>query len=128
MEFETQHKAFFATLIMDPTGKQLQTIEEHLENMKTPMVWASQSEIQATVELYSVPLYLYTQTPDKHGYHWLHYKPRLSLDSTGKQRHIELAHPGSVHFDLIVDADTMNPSLNPPQLTGMTTVRPVVLD
>ena len=34
-------------------------MENHLHNMKRPMVGATQMEIQAAVELYSLPIYIY---------------------------------------------------------------------
>ena len=124
VEYESQHEQLFAPLIIDPTGKQ--TFADHLRNVKNPTAWASQIELQAAAELYSIPLYLYTQTPDKSDYHWLCYKSATSSTPIVKPNHIELAHPAGIHFDLIVDAATMAPSQIPPQLTGKNVVDPIV--
>ena len=80
------------------------------------MVWATQMELQAAVELYAVPLYLYTHTPDKKSYHWLCYTQWMRSATYIKHDHIELAHPGSIHFDCIIDATTMTASQSRPQL------------
>ena len=102
VKFEAQHKPLFTAPVILPIGKQ--TFEAHQQNVMKPMVRASQIELQAAVELYSVPLYLHTQTSEKYGYHWLYYEQKTSLAPIVKHHHIELAHPASVHFDLTVDA------------------------
>ena len=45
------------------------TIEERIANMCTPGEWATQVEIQAATEVYSIFIYLYTLTPTKKSYH-----------------------------------------------------------
>lgn len=113
-KFEAENEHQFAALLIDPTGRQ--TIGQHIESINKPRVWASQIELQAAAEFYRIPLYLYSPTPDKRGYHWLCYQPRTS-SPTVTRSHIELAHPASIHFDLIVDAATMTPSQIPPQMS-----------
>jgi len=103
------------------------TVQQHTEVMKNSRVWATQVEIQAAVEVYGVPLYLFTQTPTRNSYHWLCYTPRTRAAPTIPQTHLELAHPLSVHFDAITDVTTNKPSTVPPQLTGKTDVHPGVL-
>ena len=105
VEFIADHQTLFSPILIDPEG--METMDDHLLNMKKPMVWATQVEIQAAVELYALPLYLYTQTPDKRSYHWLHYTQWMHSATCIKHNHIELAHPGSTHFDCIIDAATL---------------------
>ena len=87
------------------------------------------TEIMAAVDLYRVPLYLYTLTPSKMSYHWQCYSPSEATDHGRKPRysHVELAHPMAIHFDVIVDANTNLPSLTTPQLTGNTSFHPDIL-
>lgn len=119
VEFISHHKTQFTALIMGPREE---TIDHHIANMRTPMFWASQVEIQAAADLYGVPLYIYTETPDKTTYYWLHYTQRMQSASFVKYSHLELAHPASVHFDCVVDETTSQPCLVPPKLSGKTSL------
>ena len=101
------------------------SIDEHLATIRLPGKWATQVEIQAASELYGTPLYLYTLTPSTKHYHWLCFTPKS--DSTPRlTNHIELAHPGRVHFEVVLDVTACKPSLTSPQLTGKSVVRPGV--
>lgn len=122
VEMMKQNPEIFIALL--PPGR---TIQQHIEVMKTSRVWATQVEVQAAVEVYGVPLYLFTQTPTRNSYHWLRYTPRTQAVPTIPETHLELAHPLSVHFDAVIDATTSKPSRVPPQLTGKTDVHPGVL-
>ena len=81
-----------------------------------------QVEIQATVEVYRVPLYLFTQTPTRNSYHWLCINSTRTQASTIPQTHLKLTHPLSVHIDAITDTTT-----NKPRLTDKTDLYPFVL-
>ena len=120
VQFISNHRTHFSALVINPQGEE--TIEHHIQNMKKPTFWASQVEIQAAADLYGVPLYIYTQTPDKTTYYWLHYTQRMQCPSFIKHRHLELAHPASRHFDCIVDTTTSQPCLIPPRLSGKTSL------
>ena len=88
------------------------------------------AEIMAAVELYGVPLYLYTLTPSRTSYHWQCYSPEQPEGHEVRQTphgHIEVAHPMAIHFDVILDGNTGLPSLTPPQLTGKTSIHPDIL-
>ena len=124
VNFISGNKQLFEPLVIDPSGRE--TIDLHIQTMKKPMVWATQVELQAAVELYGVPLYLFTETPDKKSYQWLCYSKWTKSSKSVPHTHIELAHPGSVHFDCIVDATTNQTSTNPPQLSGNNAFPPVV--
>ena len=87
---------------------------------------ATEVEIQAATEVYVVHLYLYTLAPSKTSYHWLCYTPK-QISNIEVSRHIELAHPLRIHFDIILDATTYKLSLTPPQLTGESVIHPGVL-
>ena len=110
VEFIADHQTLFSAILIDPEG--METMDDHLLNMKKPMVWATQVEIQAAVELYALPLYLYTQTPDKRSYHWLHYRQWMHSANCIKHSHIELAHLGSTHFDCIINAAVLKVCFN----------------
>ena len=45
--FIANHQTLFSCLLIDPDGNE--TMEDHLQKMKKPMVWATQMEIQAAV-------------------------------------------------------------------------------
>ena len=93
------------------------TLVDHLESVRKPMVWASQVEIQAAVDLYGVPIYLFTPNTSGPGYHWQCYSKRTFAVPELRHHHIELAHQSSVHFDCIVDATIMRPCTVPPRLS-----------
>ena len=114
LTFIEDHKALFTPLLIEPNGKR--SMDDHLQDMKRPRVWATQMEIQAAVELYGLPIYLYTQTPDRTMYRWLHYTQCMQGATNIRHNHFELAHPGSIHFDCVVDAATLTVSQTPPQL------------
>ena len=125
VNFISDNKLLFEPLVIDPIGRE--TIDLHIQKMKNPMVWATQVELQAAVELYGVPLYLFTQTPDKKSYRWLCFTKGTKSSKCVAHTHIELAHPGSVHFDCIVDATTNEISTTPPQLPGNNGLQPPVV-
>ena len=54
--FIENHKALFTLLLIEPDEKP--SMDEHLQDMKRPRVWATQMEIHAVVELYGLPIYL----------------------------------------------------------------------
>ena len=108
VEHIAQNPTQFAPLLI-----QKFSIDEHLATIRLPGKWATQVDIQTASELYGTPLYLYTLTPSTKHYHWLCFTPKS--DSTPRlTHHIELAHPGRVHFE--VDVTTCKPSLTSPQL------------
>ena len=111
VDYITLNATKFAPLLFQ------ETIGQHITSMKTSGKWATQVEIQAATKVYCAPIYLYTLTPSKKSYHWLQYTPRHASEPT-ITRHIELAHPLCVHFEVILDATTHKPSLTPPKLTG----------
>ena len=121
VEYVADNPNIFAPLV---TGQS--SVEQHLVNMSTPGVWATQVEIQAATEVYGVPLYL---KPSTTSYHWHCYSPRIRSQQYTVERinHIELAHPQQVHFEVVLDATTNKPCHTPPKLTGTTTVHPTVL-
>ena len=82
------------------------TLSEHLESMKKPFVWGTQLKLQAAADYYEMCIYLLTKRQQQERYHWHRYTPRNSAP-TDNLPHIELAHPGSVHFDPILDAATL---------------------
>ena len=65
--------------------------------------WGTQVELHAAMEMYSTSLSQYTLTPTKNSYHWICYSPKTRPVT---QKHIELAYPSGVHFDVVVDATT----------------------
>ena len=52
VNFISDNKLLFEPLMIDPIGRE--TIDLHIQKMKNPMVWATQVELQAAVELYGV--------------------------------------------------------------------------
>ena len=86
-------------------------MDDHLQDMKRPRVWATQIEIQAAVELYSVPIHLYTQTTS---YHWLSYTQWMQGANNIRHNHIELVHPGSTHFHCAMVQTKLTVSQTPP--------------
>ena len=117
------------TVCTDPAMDQTQAASDPQPQAATkdPMVWASQVEIQAAVDLYGVPIYLFTPNVSGSGYHWYCYSKRTLAAPELKHHHIELAHQYSVYFHCIVDATTRKPCTVPPQLTGEDVYYPHVL-
>ena len=118
VQFISDHKDHFSALVIDPEGTE--TTESHITKMKKPMLWASQVELQPAADFYAIPIYIYTQTLDKTGYHWLQYTPRMKSAPYINHTHLELAHRHSIHFDCIADDRTKQSHEVPPLLTGMT--------
>ena len=83
--------------------------------MKKPFVWGTQLELQAAADYYEMCIYLLTKRQQQERYHWHRYTPRNSAVPTDNLPHIELAHPGSVHFDPILDAATLQIPKSVPQ-------------
>lgn len=92
------------------------SMDEHIQQMAKPCVWATQVELQAAANCYSKEIFVLTETPQKDSYHWMSYKPRIG----SKQGHIQLAHFSSVHFDPVIDVVTQKLPQSPPQLGGST--------
>ena len=116
VEFITANTKLFDILVISADNNY--TLTTHLENVRKPMVWASQVEIQAAADLYGVPIYLFTPKPSGLGYHWYCYNKRTLSVPLFKYSHIELAHKSGIHFDCIVDATSLRPCVVPPLLTG----------
>ena len=74
--FVGENKGFIFAHIIELKGKT--TIEQYGESMRWPKIWESQVEIQAAMELYGAPLYLYIQTPENTTCHLLGCPCRLS--------------------------------------------------
>ena len=115
VEFISDNTHLFHFLVINENENY--TLVRHLESVRKPMVWASQVEIQAAVDLYGVPIYLFTPNTSGPGYHWQCYSKRTFAVPELRHHHIELAHQSSVHFDCIVDATTMRPCTVPPRLS-----------
>ena len=100
-----------STTVLTPTILQnLSTMSSKttiLESMKKPFVWGTQLELQAASDYYKMCIYLLTKREQEERYHWHRYTPRTSAVAADNLRHIELAHPRSVHFDPILDAATL---------------------
>lgn len=126
VQFITDHAHLFHSLLI--TNDRNYTLQDHLQSMKNPAVWATQLEIQAAVDLYGVPLYLFTPVLSGRGYQWYHYSKRTFAVPQIEYDHIELAHRSGNHFDCIVDADTLKPSTVPPLLQGTQDSYPHVLE
>ena len=120
VNYITKNSATFAPLVIRGNT----TIEEHITKMQVPGEWATQVELQAATEVYDTSLYLYTLTPTRKSYHWICYTPKTRRVG---QKHIELAHPSGVHFEVVVDATTNKTSQIPPILTGETVIHPGIL-
>ena len=56
------------------------------------------NELQAALALSKLALYLYTLTTNQRSYHWMCYAQWMKNATHQKQSHIELDHPGSIHF------------------------------
>ena len=125
VEFITANTSLFDILVISSDNNY--TLTTHLENVRKPMVWALQVEIQAAADLYSVPIYLFTPKPTGSGYHWYCYNKRTLAVPQLKYSHIEMAHKSGVHFDCIVDATSLRPCTVPPLLTGEHTYHEDVL-
>ena len=96
------------------------TLTDHLKRMRNPSTWGTQVELQAAADYYKTCIYLLTKRGQQDRYGWLVYKPRnCSMPADGFP-HIELVHPGSVHFDAVVDAATLLSPKSVPQLDGVT--------
>ena len=95
---------FEALVISDHTSY---TLLDQLESMKHPMVWATQVETQAAVDLYGIPVYLFTPNLSGSRYQWYHYNKRTLAVPHIQYHHLELAHCHGNHFDCIVDAATV---------------------
>ena len=115
VEFISDNTHLFHFLVIN--GNENYTLVDHLESVRKLMVWASQVEIQAAVDLYGVPICLFTPNTSGPGYHWQCYSKRTFAVPELRHHHIELAHQSSVHFDCIVDATTMQPCTVPPRLS-----------
>ena len=96
------------------------TLTDHLEMMRKPGAWGTQVELQAAADYYKMSIYLLTKREQQDRYQWYLYRPRNSAVPADGLPHIELAHPGSVHFDCIVDASTLQNPKSIPQLDGGT--------
>ena len=57
-------RLFEALVISDYTSH---TLLDHLESMEHPIVWATQVEIQVAIDLYGIPVYLFTPNPSGSG-------------------------------------------------------------
>lgn len=124
-EFITNNTNLFHSLVISEDKNY--TLMDHIKNMKKPMVWASQIEIQAAADLYGVPVYLFTPKPSGIGYHWYCYNKRTLAVPQLKHSHIELAHKSGVHFHCIVDATSLRPCTVPPLLSGKHTYHQDIL-
>ena len=96
------------------------TLTDHLEMMRKPGVWGTQVELQAAADYYKMSIYLLTKREQQDRCQWNLYRPRNSALPADGFPHIELAHPGSVHFACIVDTSTVQNSKSIPQLDGGT--------
>ena len=121
VEFIRAHSDRYKPLLLG------RTLSEHLESMKKPFVWGTQVELQAAADYYDMCIYLLTKREQQERYHWHRYTPRKSSVATDKLPHIELAHPGSVHFDVILDAATLRTPKSLPELDGATEYFEVIL-
>lgn len=115
VEFISDNAHLFHFLVINDNENY--TLVDHLESVRKPMVWASQVEIQAAVDLYGVPIYLFTPNTSGPGYYWQCYSKRTFAVPELRHHHIELAHQSSVHFDCIVDVTTRRPCTVPPCLS-----------
>ena len=97
-----------------------ETLTDHLKMMRNPGTWGTQVELQAAADYHKTCIYLLTKRGQQDRYHWILYKPRNHAMPGDGFPHIELAHPGSVHFDSIVDAATLQNPKSTPQLDGDT--------
>lgn len=84
-------------------------IQNHVEKMKKDRVWGTQVELQATADLFSLPIYVCSPHPQTKIIRWMKFSPsnRQFQISTEAQalinlaftnNHIEVAHTGS-HYD-----------------------------
>ena len=101
------------------------TIEQHTAWMKNIGEWATQVELQAATEVDYTHIYLFTLTPSRDFYSWYCYEPKTQSEQL--QRHIEIAHPSGVHFEVVLDGNTDEASQTPPALTRQSTIYPGVL-
>ena len=127
VNFVSENVHLFETLVIsDHTSY---TLLDHLESMKHPMVWATQVEIQAAVDLYGIPVYLFTPNLSGSGYQWYHYNKRTLAVPHVQHHHLELAHchMHGNHFDCIVNTATMMPSTVAPKLAEEQAHHPKVL-
>ena len=125
VKFVSENLRLFEALVISDDNSY--TLLDHIKSMKNPMVWVTQVEIQAAVDLYAIPIYLFTPNPSGSGYQWYHYNKRTLAVPRVQHHHFELAHRSGNHFDCIVDTATMRPSTVAPKLAGEQAHQPEVL-
>ena len=116
VEFISDHVHLFEALVI--SDDRTYTLLDHLASVRKPGVWASQVEIQAAVDLYGAPIYLFTPNVSSSGYQWYRFNKRTLAVPKMSFTHIELAHRAGNHFDCILDATTTRPCAVPPLLPG----------
>ena len=95
------------------------TLLNHMECTQRPSIWVSMVEIQASVLLYGIPMYLLTKTVSSTGYNGTSYYSKRTLAVLlVEQNHIELVHLSGNDFDCTVDGTTMQPCVVPPGPAG----------
>ena len=88
------------------------SMDEHVQRMAKPCVWATQVELQAAADCYSKEIFVLTEN-------------HKGTIINGYPTSLELAqnkatHFSSVHFDPVIDVVTHKLPQNPPQLDGRT--------
>ena len=73
-----KHATRYQTLVFNG-----ETIEQHIEKMRTDRVWATQIELQAATDVYCTIIYLYTLTPSRNSYKWHCYEHKTPNIYTG---------------------------------------------
>ena len=112
-------------------------MEEHINNVRLPGVWATQVEVLAAASVFEVALYFCTQNKDSECVNWKVIQPYKSSKHMLRMSefpdipegvtlqmptHFELLYYDSLHYNAIVSKDTGRVCLDHPQLTNIHTV------
>ena len=129
---ENLNKTIFSNYLISGINKP--TIEEHINTVRLPGVWATQVEVLAAASLFSVPVYLCSQNKDLQCVNWKVVHPYKSSKhvlrmpefpdipegvALQKPTHFELLYYDSLHYNAIVSVDTGRVCLDHPQLTNI---------
>ena len=130
---ENLNKTIFSNYLISGINKP--TIEEHINTVRLPGVWATQVEVLATAHasVFEVPVYSCSQNKDLQCVNWKVVYPYKSSKhilkmpefpdipegvTLQKPTHFELLYYDSMHYNAIVSIHTGKACLEPPQLAN----------
>lgn len=108
VDYMKQRPTLFS-LFIDGT----ETIDEHLEKMRSDKVWATTAEIFAAATFLGMDIYLFTPVIHQQ-YEWFHFRPLREVKH--ERFYVTMCHTGAEHFDRVVVIDNFDNKDFPPPI------------